>query len=427
VTTHTGMEAIPPLSPTLEINERIRDFQRRGVSVVHLGFGEAGLPVANILRRALADAASENAYGPVAGSPALRDSVAGFFTRRSLATEAHQVMVGPGSKSLLYALLLAIGGDVVVPKPSWVSYIPQIGLAGRQSVPVPIPIEAGGIPDPSRLRESLDAASERGLTLKAMIITQPDNPTGTVATRERIEELADIAREYELWIIADEIYRDLTYTPEDFVSIAEYLPDQTIITSGLSKSMALGGWRVGITRVPDHEEGRKILQSVMAIGSEVWSSLSAPVAAAAIVAFDESPEVVDFVTRARTLHAKVSQAVYQVFESHGVSCRQPQAAFYLYPDLEVARGYAHSKRVFTDAQLAMQLLDGFRIAVLPGSAFGDDEEHLRFRVATSLLYGTTTELRLDSLKWAMSESTMPPPHIAVAVERLDEMMKTIVA
>jgi aspartate aminotransferase len=424
-TTRTGTRVIPPISPTLEINERIRALQRQGERIVHLGFGEAGLPVADILKEALVVGAADNAYGPVAGSPALRASVAAYFTRRSLVTEPHQVMLGPGSKSLLYAILLAIDGDVVVPKPSWVTYVPQISLIGRQSIPVPIPPEAGGIPNPDLLRERLDAARERGLTPKAMIITQPDNPTGTVAPRARIEEVAAIARDYGLWVIADEIYRDLTFAPSDFVGIAEFLPDDTIITSGLSKSLALGGWRIGIMRVPDHDEGRRVLDAVAAIGSEVWSSLSAPIAAAAKVAFDEPPEILDFVNRARTLHARVSRAVFQVFETSGITCRAPQAAFYMYPDLEIARGYAQSRGITTDVELAKHMLEEFRVAVLPGSAFGDDEDRFRFRVATSLLYGGTTEERLNTLDWAMSKSTELPPHIAQAVAKLDEMVKAI--
>ncbi len=424
-TNDAGNRVIPPLSPTLEINERIRVLQARGERVVHLGFGEAGLPVADILRRALIVGASDNAYGPVTGSGALRDSVAGYFSRRSLATEAHQVMVGPGSKALLYSILLALDGDVVVPKPSWVSYVPQISLIGRQPIAVSISTQAGGIPDPGQLRERLDAARVNGLRPTVLIITQPDNPTGTLASRAHMEEIADIARDHGLWVIADEIYRDLAFAPSDFVSIAELLPDKTIITTGLSKSLALGGWRLGTMRVPDHDEGQRVLQAVAAIGSEVWSCLSAPAAAAAKVAFDEPQEIVDYVVRARTLHAKVSRAVFNVFSSSGAICRTPQGAFYLYPDLEIARPYARSRDIATDSEFATHLLEAFRVAVLPGSAFGDDADRLRFRVATSLLYGATTEQRLSSLEWAGSDHADLPAHIAGALATVGAMLSAI--
>jgi aspartate aminotransferase len=415
------------LSPTLEINERVRALQAQGEDIVHLGFGEAGLPVARILKESLAAHVSENAYGAVAGSASLRESVAGYFSRRSLSTEPRQVMLGPGSKSLLYGALLAIDGDVVVPCPSWVSYVPQVSLIGRQAIPVPIPKDAGGIPDPEVLREKLDAALQRGLTPKAMIITQPDNPTGTVARRALVEEVATIAREYGLWVIADEIYRDLTYTSSDFYSIVNVLPDDTIITSGLSKSLALGGWRIGVMRVPDHDEGQKILRAVAAIGSEIWSSLSAPIAGAAKVAFDEPAEIVEFITRARSLHAKVSRAVFGVFESSGVRCRQPQGGFYMYPDFEMARDFLQSKGVATDIELAKFMLEDFHVSVLPGSAFGDDANAFRFRVATSLLYGATTEERLEALDWASTDSTDLPAHIAPALAKIDIMVKSIVS
>jgi aspartate aminotransferase len=336
-------------------------------------------------------------------------------------------MLGPGSKSLLYGALLAIDGDVVVPCPSWVSYVPQISLIGRQAIPVPIPKDAGGIPDPEVLREELDAARQRGLTPKAMIITQPDNPTGTVARRALIEEVASIAREYGLWVIADEIYRDLTYNQSDFFSIVNVLPDNTIITSGLSKSLALGGWRIGIMRVPDNLEGQKILRAVVAIGSEIWSSLSVPIAGAAKVAFDEPEEIVDFISRARSLHAKVSRSVFKVFESYGVSCREPQGGFYMYPDFEIARDYLRSKSVTSDVELARFMLDEFHVSVLPGSAFGDDLESFRFRVATSLLYGASTQERLDAMDWASSDSTELPAHVAPALAKIDVMVKSIIS
>jgi aspartate aminotransferase len=323
-------------------------------------------------------------------------------------------------------VLLAIDADVVIPSPSWVSYAPQVCLIGRQPISVPIPAAAGGIPDPALLVGQLDAARRRGLSPKALIVTQPDNPTGTIASRALLEQVTSIARDNNMWVIADEIYRDLTYNPSEFVSVADVAPDITIITSGLSKSLALGGWRIGVLRVPDHADGQSILGDVTAIGSEIWSSMSAPVAGAAKVAYDEPAEIVDYIDRARQLHAKVSRAVFDVFDSSGVPCRVPRAGFYMYPDLEVARDFLHSKGIVTDVALTRYMLDNYQVAVLAGSAFGDDESCFRFRVATSLLYGATTEERLGALDWAATGKLELPTHIAQAIAQLQTMVKEIV-
>ena len=302
-------------------------------------------------------------------------------------------MVGPGSKPLLYGTVLAIDGDVVVPRPSWVTYVPQVLMTGHQAVPVPIPAFAGGIPDPNLLADQLDEAHKLGLSSRALILTQPDNPTGTISGRAMIEEVSSIAREHHMWVISDEIYRDLTFDLSEFTSVASVAPENTIVTTGLSKSLALGGWRIGALRVPDSPEGLELLRDVTAIGSEIWSCMSAPIAGAAKVGFDDSAAISEFIRRGRRLHAKASLKVFEIFNAAGVPCRKPQAGFYMYPDLEVAREFLSTKGVTTDVALANFMLDRYQVAVLPGSAFGDDENGLRIRVATSLLYGATTEER----------------------------------
>ena len=140
-----------PVSATLAANEAMAARRRRGLPVLPLGFGEAGLPVHPALREALAAASGANSYGPVAGHPALRQAAAGYWARRGLPTSPGQVVCGPGSKPLLFVLLLAIGGDVALPQPSWVSYAAQAAMIGIRPHFVPAPAGEGGIPDPAAL------------------------------------------------------------------------------------------------------------------------------------------------------------------------------------------------------------------------------------------------------------------------------------
>jgi aspartate/methionine/tyrosine aminotransferase len=183
---------------------------------------------------------------------------------------------------------------------------------------------------------------------------------------------------------------------------------------------------MGALRVPDNPAGRALLADVTAIGSEIWSSVSAPVAAAARLAFDEPPAVTSYVAAARTLHAKVAKAVFDVFDQAGVECRPPRAGFYMYPDFELAREFLAARGVADDIGLASYLLDKHHIAVLQGSAFGDDPARLRFRVATSLLYGSTDELRREALAWAQTSTPTLPHHIAQPVEQLREAVQWVV-
>ena len=151
-----------PVSATLAANEILIRRRQAGEPVLPLSFGESGLPVHPLLRGALTHAAGRNAYGPVAGLPELREAAAGYWNRRGLPTGQESVISGPGSKSLLFGLLLAIGADVAVPQPSWVSYAAQAALAGTRPHFVPTPPGEGGICDPAPLVRALEQARTAG-------------------------------------------------------------------------------------------------------------------------------------------------------------------------------------------------------------------------------------------------------------------------
>jgi aspartate aminotransferase len=357
----------------------------------------------------------------VAGSAALRSSVAGYFTRRGLDTEPEQVLVGPGSKALLFALLSTLDGDLVLPRPAWVSYEPQARLAGKQVLRLDIPAEAGGVPDPALLAETVSLMRERGLDPRILLLTHPDNPTGTFAGAELLESVLEIARGCGLRVISDEIYAELAHEPGEFVSAAVLDPN-VVVTAGLSKSHALGGWRVGVLRVPANDAGRRLGAGVQSVASEVWSCLAAPIDAAAMVAYDEPAELTEFVGEARELHRTVGRAACEVVAEAGLSCRPPTAAFYLYPDFAPMREQLGERGIATSAALAEHLLDQFAVAVLPGSAFGDDTA-LTVRMATSLLYGESEPERWESLS-AGSEAA-EHPRVGFALETLGGALRTL--
>jgi aspartate aminotransferase len=420
-----GTGCVVPVSATLAANEILTRRRRAGLPVVPLAFGEAGLPAHPLLRDALAAAAARggNAYGPVAGLPALREAAAGYWSRRGLATSAEAVVSGPGSKALLFGLLLAIGTDVAVPQPSWVSYAAQAAMIGARPHFVPTPPGEGGVCDPGLLTAAVKEAAADGRRIGAVVVTLPDNPTGRLARPATVRALAEAAAEHDLVIVSDEIYRDLVY-PEapEFLSPAVVAPRRTVVTTALSKNFALGGWRAGVARLPDGPLGAMLHTRLTGIGSEVWSATAGPVQEAAALAFREPPGLAERVRRSRALHAAVARAVAQRFAAAGALVPEPQAAFYLYPDFAPLRGHLASRGITTSRELASHLLERYGMGVLPAADFGEDPAALRLRVATGLLYGDTPDQRERALAAA---DPVRLPWIAAALDRIEEILTTL--
>ncbi|MFI7454612.1 pyridoxal phosphate-dependent aminotransferase [Nonomuraea sp. NPDC049714] len=402
------------LSATLAANEDIERRRRAGERVLHLAFGEAGLPVHPALRDKLVAASDRNGYGPVAGAAELRSAAAGYWTRRGLTTDPELVVSGPGSKSLLYGLLLAIGGDIVLTRPSWVSYAAQADLVGSRPILVPAPRGEGGAPDPDLVAAAVLRARAQGRTVRSVLVTLPDNPTGRLATPPTIRRLVEVARDLDLYIISDEIYRDLLHDPAlPYTSPADLAPERTVVTTGLSKSLALGGWRIGVARLP--ENAPDLRAALLAVASEIWSAPAAPVQEAAAYAFTDPPELTERIELSRKLHGTLAHAVRDRFVAIGADVPVPQGGFYLYPDLS-------HLRLGGSADITKILLDEHGIGVLPGHAFGDDPAAARVRVAVSLLYGTTTDERLTALN---SADPLQLPWIAAALDHLTMGLKEL--
>ena len=407
-----------PVSPTLAANEAMDARRRRGEPVLPLAFGEAGLPAPPLLRAELARAAGCNGYGPVAGHAPLREAAAGYWARRGLPTDAEAVICGPGSKALLFGLMTAIGGDIAVTRPSWVSYAAQAALCGRKAHFVP---GSGGVPDADQLARAVTAARAAGHPIRSVVVTLPDNPTGLLAPAAAVRDLCSVAEAHDLVIVSDEIYRDLVHDPDaPFTSPAVMSPERTVITTGLSKNLALGGWRLGVARMPAGRFGRELRGRLLGIGSEIWSAPAGPVQQAAALAFGEPPVLTAWVADSRRLHGTVARAVARRFATAGAVVPAPQAAFYLYPDFSpLAGGLLGRYGITSDESLAGVLLREYGVGVLPGSAFGEDGGQLRLRVATSLLYGDTDGQRHAALN---SADPCSLPWIAASLARLDEVL-----
>ncbi|WLQ35049.1 aminotransferase class I/II-fold pyridoxal phosphate-dependent enzyme [Streptomyces castrisilvae] len=404
------------MSPNLALNQLVAERQAAGEPIVHLGFGESRLPAFAPLVERLAAGARRNAYGPVAGSPGVRAAVAGYFDRRRLPTGPDQIVVAPGSKPLLMAVGLTVPGDLLLPRPAWNTYAPQARLAGKHPIAVPIPEECGGVPDPALLREHIRAARTLGHDPRVMVLTLPDNPTGTLAPPAMIRELCAIAEEEDLLIVSDEIYRDVVHDPDTpYLSPAEVAPDRTVVCTGLSKSLALGGWRIGAARFPAGPWGEWIRSGVASVASEIWSTLPGPMQEVAEYAFGEPEEIRERLRVSARLHGAVAREVHRIVVGAGARCRPPTGAFYVYPDFEPVREELDKHDVTDSASLSRRMLD-LGAAVLAGHLLGDEPGALRFKCATSMLYGENAEQQEMSLA---AENPVALPHVRSVLDRIE--------
>lgn len=376
-------------SATLAVNEAMAKRRAAGQETVHLAFGQASFPLPPRLRQALADAAPDTGYAPVLGVPALRQAIAAYLARsRKLTADADSVIVGPGSKPLLFALLRVLDGDLLLPVPSWVSYAPQARLAGRRVIGVETDPNDHHRLTPQALAEAVMRARRDGADPRILLVNTPSNPTGGMFTLADAEAIALWAREAGITLISDEIYAELAHGWREHVSPARFYPEGCIVTGGLSKAFSAGGWRLGYAALPATDAGRRVLHAVHALASEIWSAATTPVQDAAVVAYEPSGEIDTYLRRAAHLHGVVTGVLHDTLTRLDIPCPRPAGGFYLYPDFAPWRSALAARGVRTSQELAAYLLEEWAIATLPAVAFGEQPDALRLRLSTSMLYGS---------------------------------------
>ncbi|MEM9533937.1 MAG: aminotransferase class I/II-fold pyridoxal phosphate-dependent enzyme [Pseudomonadota bacterium] len=378
----TPVAKIKP-SATLAINEGVKARWARGETVFHLGFGESRFPVHPILTKALAAAAGEKSYLPGQGLPALRDAVAAYYSDHlALDVSPEQVLIGPGSKLLLYALQMTLGAPLYLPAPSWVSYAPQAELLGLPIRHIPGRVEDDYALDFAALD---DALARDPAPAKLLIVNTPGNPTGRMLPQVAVEQLAALARRHQLTVASDEIYFRLAGAQHAHQSPATAYPEGTFVFGGLSKHLSLGGWRLGVMIAPKTTFGAECLNAMNVIASETWSCVSAPVQHAAVAAYQNSPELESHINDCAKIHEWRTTWLYEQLCELGIRSTQPMGAFYLTVNFDSFREGLRSREVLTSTDLANHLLAEHHIATLPCADFGLPPETLSLRLASSYL------------------------------------------
>ncbi|RME99017.1 MAG: aminotransferase class I/II-fold pyridoxal phosphate-dependent enzyme [Chloroflexi bacterium] len=396
----------PPIkmSATLALNAKISELRAGGHQVYHMGFGEAKFPVHPKVMTAFQEHAAARSYLPVTGLPQLRQKVAEYYRRRfGIPAQAEGVVIGSGSKTMLFAAMYALQGDVLLPSPTWVSYETQAQLSGKSVTWIPTTLENNYCPTANGLKAALSAARAAGQSPQILVLTSPGNPTGSVYPPELIKELTDVARQEELVIISDEIYALTTYGEEPFVSVAQYYPERTIVTGGLSKHLSLGGWRLGVAIMPPGEIGRELNNYMAAVAGAVWTTASAPVQYAAVVAYSDDPDIDAYAEKCTQIHGAVTTHLHDSLTALNIPCSKPGGGFYVYASFAPWReALAQKHNIHTSEELAHFLLDETHVAALPGSVFGAAPQDLSLRLSTSYLYAFT-----DDEGWEMLNNFDP--------------------
>jgi aspartate/methionine/tyrosine aminotransferase len=355
-------------SATLAIDAKAKALKAAGEDVVGFGAGEPDFPTpAAIVEAAVAACANPVSYKytPTSGLPELRAAIAAKTARDSgYAVEAAQVLVTNGGKQAIFnafATLLDPGDEVIIPAPYWTTYPESIALAGG----VPVYVDTDEPTGFKATIEQLDAA--RTPRTKVLLFVSPSNPTGAVYSRAETEAIGRWAVQHGLWVLTDEIYEHLTYGDNVFTSMPAVVPElaeRCVVVNGVAKTYAMTGWRVGWMIGP-----ADVVKAATNLQSQSTSNVAnvSQFAALAAVSGDLAA-----VTEMRVAFDRRRVLIHKLLnEIPGVSCVEPEGAFYAFPSFKAALGRTiRGRQPATTLELAEVILDEVRVAIVPGEAFG---------------------------------------------------------
>ncbi len=365
-------------SATFAIKEKCRELRREGRQVYDFGLGQSPFPVPASVVEALRRSAAQKDYLPVQGLPELREAVADFHRRTDgVEARAEDVLIGPGSKELMFLAQLVFYGEVILVPPCWVSYWPQARILGRRLSRIHATWTSNWKTNAAQLRESFERVGDPHRP-RLLILNYPSNPTGDTYSADELREIAEVARRYEVIVLSDEIYGQLHFAGQH-VSIARFYPEGTIISSGLSKWCGAGGWRVGTFTFPHNLAW--LCRSMAAVASETYSAVSAPIQHAAVEAFRGGPEIERYLTHARRILRALGEHCANTLAGAGLRVRLPAGAFYLFPDFTPLAECLAARGITNGKALCDRMLEETGVAAIPGAAFGRSRGELTARLS----------------------------------------------
>ena len=351
-------------SSTLVINEKCKKLISEGKKVYQFGFGQSPFPVPEKIVTELKNNAHRKEYLPIQGLSKLRESISKNLKKKiGINYPKENIVITPGSKEAMLLLHVAFNGEIILSAPSWVSYEPQ-AIIGRNKVHwIQTSKENNWFPTAQQLEKKIKSIKKKNLIL---IINSPNNPSGTIC--KNLKELAVVAKKYNLIVLSDEIYTDLTFCNK-YESISQYYPERTFISGGLSKWCGAGGWRVGFFAVPNQLS--ELLENIKTLASESYSTVNSPAQYAAVEAYEG--DFKEYKAKTLNILRSVGNYVYNNLKSNKVLINPPQGAFYLMPEFP-------NKKYKTSTELCENILDEIGVAMLPASDFGFESKKMLTRL-----------------------------------------------
>lgn len=355
-------------SATLSIDTKAKQLKKEGKDVVIFGAGEPDFNTPENIKQAAKKAIDSNLtrYTPVGGIPELKKAVARKFKRENnIEYDASEILISCGGKHSLFNIALSVldkGDEAILPAPFWVSYEEMIKFAEAKPV-------FCGTDEKFRLTAEM---VEQKITpkTKMLILNSPSNPSGAVIEHAEIRKIADLAIRHNFYVISDEVYEHFIYGNNhlSIASLNDEIRKLTITSNSVSKTYAMTGWRIGYTGAP-----REIIGAMDNLQSHSTSNPSSIAQYAALEALNGPQDSVKIMVKAfderrKFIHKRLN-------ELNGISCAEPQGAFYAFPDI--------SQTGMDSMEFASKLLDEALVAVVPGAAFGS-ENHVRLSYATSI-------------------------------------------
>ena len=352
-------------SSTLRMNEISNKLESKGKKIYRFGFGQSPFQVPDDVVNELKNNAHQNKYLSMQGLNELRIAISEHSSNKySQNYKPENIIVGPGTKELMFLLQLLFDGDILLPAPSWVSYAPQALLSRNRTHWIVTKSENNWFPTGEEIEKVILKDRKKNYLL---FLNSPNNPSGQICNN--LKEISIIAKKYNILILSDEIYSELSFH-ENFQSISQFYPEKTIISTGLSKWCGAGGWRLGHFIIP--EALKELRDSLKILASETFSSVSAPIQYAAIAAYSNNHD--EYINNSRSILKLVGEYVYNNLKSNKINMNKPQGGFYLMPEFLI-------KKFSTSQDMCNDILEKTGVALLPGSDFGFSKERMIVRLS----------------------------------------------
>ena len=354
-----------------EVLARARALEAQGKEIIHLEIGEPDFETPRHIVEAGMQAISDGFthYGPTAGLPELREAIARNSREvRGIDTDPANVVVTPGAKPIMFYVLLALaepGVEVIYPNPGFPIYESMIKFSGATPVPMQLLEEKGYHPDLDTLPGMITDKT------RLIIINSPENPCGSALSRQELETIAGIVKQHPgLYVLADEIYKDILYKGEHY-SISSFpgMQERTIILDGFSKSYAMTGWRLGYGIMPEELVPHIVKLAVNSVSCAASFTQKAAVAALEGPRDEVEAMVAEFGLRRRLITDGLRSIP-------GINCPEPEGAFYVFPSIK--------ETGLTSSEFEDRAMNEAGVALLSGSAFGEyGEGYVRLSYANS--------------------------------------------